>query len=160
MAAGPEVRAQMVSKLAKYRALSGPDRHTLLVAIALLPVWRIAISVLGLARLQARLTKTPVAPGPRPDDGQVAHLAKLVSTAAQHTIAPANCLTRSLLLLWMLRRRGVDAQLRIGVRLADGQLDAHAWVEDKGVPVNDPPEVTRRFAAFHDPVSIRSFTGP
>jgi hypothetical protein len=32
----------------------------------------------------------------------------------------------------MLRARGADAQLRIGVRKDGGMLEAHAWVECEG----------------------------
>ena len=56
------------------------------------------------------------------------------------------CLTRSLCLRWLLGRRGLPAQLRLGVaREADGLL-AHAWVELQGQPVGEETQEVNRFA--------------
>lgn len=82
-------------------------------------------------------------------------LAEAVNIAARHTPFPATCLTRSLLLDWLLQRRGVTSDLRIGVRLTEGALDAHAWVEYKGIPVNDLPYVASQFASFGELVPTK-----
>jgi hypothetical protein len=58
-----------------------------------------------------------------------------------------DCLPRSLMLCWLLRRRGIDSQLHIGVRKGNGKMEAHAWVERNGVILNDQPDVNERFAA-------------
>jgi hypothetical protein len=50
--------------------------------------------------------------------------------------------------------------LRIGVRLSEGKLDAHAWVEHTGIPINDRPDVSTDFAPFAEPVSPNFFTTP
>jgi hypothetical protein len=42
------------------------------------------------------------------------------------------CLTRSLALVYLLRRRGLPAELRIGVRKTGEAFGAHAWVECQG----------------------------
>jgi hypothetical protein len=54
----------------------------------------------------------------------------------------------------------VESQLRIGVRLNQGRLDAHAWVECEGVPVNDRPDVGAQFASFGDIVPLDAFQAP
>ncbi len=56
-------------------------------------------------------------------------IARLVAIAANHGPYRATCLRQSLALWWLLRRRGIPAELRIGVRKDDGDLKAHAWVE-------------------------------
>lgn len=38
------------------------------------------------------------------------------------------CLPRSLTLWWLLRRHGVESELRIGVRREGARIVAHAWV--------------------------------
>jgi hypothetical protein len=49
--------------------------------------------------------------------------------------------------LWaVLRRRGVDSAVVIGVRPGGRPLDAHAWVERDGTPLNELPEVVATFA--------------
>jgi hypothetical protein len=49
---------------------------------------------------------------------------------------PPTCLRRSLVLTALLRRRGLPATVRFGVRRAAGLLEAHAWVECDGVAVD------------------------
>jgi Transglutaminase-like superfamily len=63
--------------------------------------------------------------------------------AVVRTLAPlprgSRCLTRSLVLLSLLARRGVAADLVIAVRpRADPSLDAHAWLEVDGSPLLAP----------------------
>ena len=47
------------------------------------------------------------------------------------------CLRRSLVLLQLLARRGISAQLVIGTR-SDPDFLAHAWIEHDGKPVLSP----------------------
>jgi hypothetical protein len=54
----------------------------------------------------------------------------------------------------------VNSDLRIGVRLIEGRLEAHAWVEYQGKPINDTQDVSERFAAFDGPLSPKSFLSP
>ena len=66
------------------------------------------------------------------------------------------CLTRSLALAWLLKRRGIPFVLRIGVPRGttiawEGKpvtLSAHAWVEHAGIVLNDRQDVALRFSAF------------
>ena len=41
-----------------------------------------------------------------------------------------------------------------------GALNAHAWVEYSGTPINDTPDVSERFASFPDIVPLGSFDSP
>jgi hypothetical protein len=73
-------------------------------------------------------------------------LAWLVDAAARNHVVAMTCLRRSLTLQKMLKRRGVQAQVVIGVRKdADKPLDAHAWVELQGAVLNDRPDIAERF---------------
>ena len=49
---------------------------------------------------------------------------------------PSTCLRRSLVLTALLRRRGLPATVRFGVRRQAGPLLAHAWVECDGALVD------------------------
>lgn len=75
-------------------------------------------------------------------------LATLIQIAGRYVPFFSNCLTRSLLLCWILRRRGIPNRLCIGVRLKLGILDAHAWVEYAGIPINETQDVSERFVPF------------
>lgn len=59
---------------------------------------------------------------------------------------PGNCLSRSLALLWFLKRSGYTPDLRLGVSLAGGAFSAHAWIELDGLVLNDRRDVASRFA--------------
>jgi hypothetical protein len=151
---------RLTRNLSRFLALSAPERRTFLAAMALLPLFWIGLRVLGLQRLQTRLQRKPLALANGLDTDELTRLGTLINSAAHHALGPANCLTRSLYLWWLLRRRGIDSQLRIGVRLTDGALDAHAWVEHAGIPVNDRQDVSTDFAPFAEPVSPSLFTTP
>jgi hypothetical protein len=78
-----------------------------------------------------------------------------VDLAARHHLYPMTCLPRSLVLHLMLARMGIKSELRIGVRKADGRLQAHAWVERGTRPVGESVLVTSRFAPFCTPRASR-----
>jgi hypothetical protein len=142
------IMKRIAANWAKFRALSSPERRTLLAAIAWLPLFRLALRILGLRRFQACLQRaSPTIDSSRSLD-EIVRIATLVNIAALRLPLPATCLTRSLLLGWLLRRRGVASQLRIGVRLAQGVVEAHAWVEYAGIPINDRADVGERFTPF------------
>lgn len=147
----------MTSKLARFRALPHADQGALLGAVLLLPLCRLGLAVFGFARFEAWLERgTPTSPSAFPI-GRANEFGRLVNVAANHTMGRPSCLARSLVLRWMLRRRGMKSELRIGVRLIDGQLDAHAWIECAGTPINEAPEVSSRYAPFAGPMPIRAF---
>jgi Transglutaminase-like superfamily len=149
-------------RVAQFRALSAAQQRVLLAAWLWLPLVWLGLRVMGLPRLQAWLQRRPLAPEPAKALAlpHIQALGDAVNIAARHTPFPVTCLTRSLLLGWLLRRRGVPSSLRIGVRLTQGAFAAHAWVECAGVPVNDRPDIAAQFASFGDIVPLQAFQTP
>ena len=148
---------RFIENFGKLCALSRREQWTILVAAACMPAFWLGLRVLGLRRFQAWL-QAPALPGnPVLPVEQLLRLGVLVNVAARHVPCPVTCLTRSLVLGWLLHRRGVATDLRIGVRLESGVLDAHAWLEYRGVPVNDRQDVGMHFAPFGDGLSVASF---
>lgn len=74
--------------------------------------------------------------------------ARLVQIAAARGVYRASCLPQSLVLWWLLKRQGMEAALRIGVRKVADRFEAHAWVEHGGVVLLDDADVHERYAAF------------
>jgi len=72
-----------------------------------------------------RVTGRPAAP-------DVERLTWLVDVASRAVPFRATCLTRALVLGWLLARQGVPVRLRFGVTRAGGELRAHAWLESSG----------------------------
>jgi hypothetical protein len=145
-------------KLSRFLALSAADRRSFLAAMMMLPLFRVGLRVFGRRGLKIRLQRDLPPAANTPTVDELTRLGALVNSAAHHTLGPDNCLTRSLYLWWLLQRKGIDSQVRIGVRLGrNGVFGAHAWVEYAGVPINDRPDVDDTFDTFSEPVSTRLF---
>ena len=85
-------------------------------------------------------------------------IAALVTASSRRMPIRATCLVRSLALNRMLRRRGIDSRLRIGVRLLEAsRLDAHCWVELDGVPLNDVADIASHYAAIGGALTAQAF---
>ncbi|MGE3804417.1 MAG: lasso peptide biosynthesis B2 protein [Gemmataceae bacterium] len=90
-----------------------------------------AAALIRISAGRPRLLKAALEARPGRLDAILAEqLVQAVVWSAQHHLKWMGCLERSLALLWMLRRRGVYALLRLGCRRHDGQLFFHAWVID------------------------------
>jgi hypothetical protein len=130
------------------------ERSSLAQALVLLPLTALALWLVGFRRWHAalaRLAPAGAAPAARDEGAEIARaraVARMVEAAARRGPCRATCLPRSLVLWWLLRRRGIDADLRIGVRKDAGRLEAHAWVELRGAVLNDGDDVRARYAAF------------
>jgi hypothetical protein len=64
-------------------------------------------------------------------------LGRIVERRLSHLPGDTRCLTRSVVLVRMLARRGIDARLVIGAH-TQPDFTAHAWVELDGHPLLDP----------------------
>jgi hypothetical protein len=73
----------------------------------------------------------------RADGAAAGDIARLVALATSQQISSAACLPRALTAQRLLRRRNIDAQLRIGGRIEHAVLHGHAWIETGGRPVGD-----------------------
>ncbi|NJL81868.1 MAG: lasso peptide biosynthesis B2 protein [Chloroflexaceae bacterium] len=117
-------------------------------ALALLVAVRGLLPLLGLkatARwLSCWLTAPPIQ---TVDETGARAIARQCQLAARYT-RTGNCLQRSLVLHCLLRSRGIESELRLGVRRASAQFQAHAWVESGDAVLNDTPEAVSAYAAF------------
>ncbi|MCB1033151.1 MAG: lasso peptide biosynthesis B2 protein [Acidobacteria bacterium] len=75
-----------------------------------------------------------------------------VERAARGLPFSTSCLDRSAALLDLLRREGLEGDLRIGVRRGLEGVEAHAWVELNGEVLNDSADVHQRYSAFQGTV--------
>jgi Transglutaminase-like superfamily len=142
-----------VNKIGGLRELSWPERGTLLSAAFALPITALGLRILGFTRLRgllARELSSEKKPSPEPKSltDQARTMARMVRLASDHGIFRGNCLERSLTLWWLLGRHGIETDLRIGVRRALGQFEAHAWVELDGIALNDSNDVGQRYSPF------------
>jgi uncharacterized membrane protein (UPF0136 family) len=76
-------------------------------------------------------------------------LERLVWLASRLHLLSITCLLRAFTLRWMLRRRGIPADLRIGVNRSRIGIHAHAWVDVNGQAVGEPEDITDRFSILN-----------
>ena len=137
--------------LQRWMELSIGERLTFLQALFLLPL---AGLVLRLGRYQSVLSAlqkaTPLKERRLKADllPEARRTAVLVNAAAWRGLYDATCLRRSLVLWWLLRRRGIDSSLHIGARMEGDEFFAHAWVEFQDKVLNDSPDVRKRFVTM------------
>lgn len=80
-------------------------------------------------------------------------IARLENSAARRLFFRANCLEHSMVLWWLLRRRQIPAELRIGARKLEGRFEAHAWVEYAGAMLGDWGVDHLHFSPFDGPIA-------
>jgi Transglutaminase-like superfamily len=134
-----------------FRGLSWAERWVLAQTLALLPVTVGSLRLLGFRRTKALLLAADSSARRRRDLPAAQALARVVHGAALWSPLPANCLPRALVLCRVLERRGLDAELRLGVDKPDGEFAAHAWVEHGGTALAEPEHDGRRFAPLGEP---------
>jgi hypothetical protein len=120
----------MLRKIKRFLELSGRERRDFVRAVAWLPVVALGLRTVGYRRLYRWLIPEQAgSPDLTPADRQRAQsIQRMVAAACGVWPLRPTCLTRSLVLLRLLRRQGLPAELKIGVRKPAGRLEAHAWV--------------------------------
>jgi hypothetical protein len=143
-----------MNKWRKFIGLSARERILLSQSLALLPFAALALRVMGLGNYQrlmhtlSRGGKPIVDEDARKLRDRVRKTARLVEAAGRYGPYRAKCLPESLTLWWLLRRQGIESQIRFGARKNDRRMEAHAWVEFEGTPLNDSRDVSERFKPF------------
>jgi hypothetical protein len=139
--------------LFKFQKLSWSEKKWVLYSLVSLPLVSFSLHRWGyrrcrefLERLSGSATCSVV------DDDQFMIqrevIAKSVLRVVAHSPHRANCLERSLVLWWLLRRVGIESVIRFGGRFEDAGFTGHAWVEVGGVVVGDLKDVSSRFLPF------------
>lgn len=135
------------------KALSFDEWLLLLVSMVLLPLIAISLKAKGYKWTQTFLTKhlPDRSRSTNSEDAQLKdaqQLARIVTIASSKGAYHASCLKKSLLIWWLLARRGTQTELRIGVKNKTGDFKAHAWVEYQGKVLVDQTDIGEQFSAF------------
>jgi len=96
-----------------------------------LPVELALLRRVSLDTLVARLARADRTDRGGPETIDVGRAARLVDAVAA-CYPNITCLKKSLILLRLLRKRGIPAELRLGVRKVDDDFRSHAWIECAG----------------------------
>ena len=146
-------------KAETWHSLSKSDRALVIKAMFLLPIVATSLKTVGLRRTQSWLTRNslgPILPPTEQTRANVRRAAQMVAVACRRHPLRSNCLPRTIVLWSLLRRRGIDADVRIGVRCdTEGAVKAHAWLEWNGEVLNDAADVARQYLPFNRPAFDR-----
>jgi hypothetical protein len=134
--------------------MSGSSRAVALQAAAALLATKLGLRVVGFRRWKTLLVWLT----PHPDELRATadpsrietaqEIARIQEAVSRHLTFHVNCLDQSLVLWWLLGRRGIPAELRIGARKEAGRFEAHAWVELGSLVLNDFGEAHLHFVPF------------
>jgi hypothetical protein len=107
------------------------------IEVVSLAVWvEIALRLMPFSEMLQRLKqRSPHVMGSGSGD-EYKRLHRYVSIAYEVLPFPATCLRRSVVLHGLLERRAVPSRVCFGVAKNGVVLDAHAWVECAGVPLD------------------------
>lgn len=139
-------------RLKTFLSLALADKAAFIRAWLYLAAATLSVRTAGLARTLAWLVPqaTPTAANPTdPRDRRHWPRAALwLPIAMRYCPGSRKCLERSVALHALLRRAGIPSELRIGIGTTDPKVEAHAWIEVAGIPVNDSADVAQRYKVF------------
>lgn len=146
-------------KYGTFGQFSPAERSLLLQSLLLFSLVSLSLQLWGLRRTQQLLSflsrREKTAPL-KADNCSQESIARLVAIASRNSFPRGNCLRRSLVLWYLLRRQGIESDLRFGVRREGGDFQAHAWVEREGLVLNDSQDVSLHYAPFARPIPVVS----
>jgi len=117
-----------------------------LFCLASLVIIHWSLKAFGLRRVLVHIYRLGVGSGFNVSDDWLKETSLRVVLARAWYPFSTQCLHQSLCLLWLVRRAGADAKLRVGVLAYPFQ--AHAWVEHRGKPLNESDEQLRLYSPF------------
>ena len=118
-------------KLRRIYNISFSDLVIIGEAMALAVPVEVGLRCLSVDTLVARLGRTR-RDGRRKARVDVERAAQLVEAVAVLYPFKATCLKNSLILFRILRRRGIPAEVRLGVRKVQDDFNSHAWIDCEG----------------------------
>ncbi len=144
----------MIKRLKQFRELSFPQKKVLCLAMFSLPLIALLLHAMGYKRTKSLLSRLMPAQNSRHapvgDELHKVHdLARITHIAARHNVYKANCLKQALLLWFLLGRRSISSEIKIGMQKdSHCTFSAHAWVECNGEPLIDSKDTIDKFSAF------------
>lgn len=81
---------------------------------------------------------------------QIKYIRRVVLHASRNHLYRLTCLRQSLVMQWMLARRHIPTNLRIGVKKENNKFSAHAWLEYEGKKVGNRRNKLERFTTLYD----------
>jgi len=161
-----ETRETLTGKWRRFRKRPVEDRALILRALLALPLTGIGLRVFGFRRWKEFMEgfslprRTSFSLESATQFEIAGRAVRAIRSVELHGPATPNCLERSMVLWWLLRREGIAGELHIGARKSGPRFEAHAWVELGGKVLNDSAEVHNHYARFDAPIAASEETSP
>jgi len=124
---------KILNQIGKFYALHWQEKKCLLKAYFLLGIMRFAILTVSFKRLSKSLqhhhNQAPQKPLDEAQFTQAKTIGWAVVTAAGYTPWNSNCLAQALTAQRMLKQQHIPGMFFLGVKKAEQQLEAHAWLQ-------------------------------
>ena len=127
------------------RAMSWAQWWAAVQVTAWVCVTRPALAVLPWRWVSAAFERTPVRDVPT-DRKRVRALLWALRAIPKRLMPRRPCLTQALIGQRLLRQQGLSPDLKIGVLFEAGELQAHAWLEQDGVPIVGGADSPHKYA--------------
>jgi hypothetical protein len=140
--------------LRRFWQLPGSERSIVLQSAFWLTATWFALRLIGFRRWSGFTERRAIFVNPAANSPQLLearNITRLLSAAANHLFVRTNCLEQATALCYVLRRRGIPAGVRFGARKESAGLEAHAWVEHVGIPLNEDRGEHLHFLPFENP---------
>jgi hypothetical protein len=133
------------SDLAKLGSLTARDRWLVVRAALALPVSVVLLRVAGYQRARRLGRRLARRTAPADVEPRIAATVRAVDLATTRLPIRSACLSQSLALSYLLDRQGIPTEICFGVRAGGAPLDAHAWVEHDGHPINETADIVATY---------------
>ena len=152
----------MARKLWRFCQLSVAEQQLIVLITVMLPLLELSLRLVGfnvvyriLHRSHPQNAVVALSLDAMQTERTIVHFNHRLRQISRRHPFPGRCLAQSLLLWWLLRRRGIESLLRFGQRTANGLFAAHAWVEYVGQPINADKAVSQTFFPFAEAIRLQ-----
>lgn len=144
----------MLRKAIKFARLSAGEQKLLLQIALLVPALELSLKTMGFRRASGLLVRlSPYrTSGGNANPKKPGEYRSVMLLYYRNFPFKGNCLARSMTLWYLLRRDGIESDLRFGTRKKDGKLLAHAWVEHRGQSLDHDFEPDSSYIPFTEPI--------
>ncbi len=143
----------MYQSLRRLRSLSFSKTVIVFQLLLLVPVVEVCLYLFGFSRTYRLLSRLPACVDAAAHKGLIQPYRWAYSALTRRGWLPGRCLSQSLALRWLLLGQGVNPDLQFGAQWSEQKINAHAWLEYKGIPINDRTDVAKRFVPFERPIT-------
>ena len=147
--------------LVQLMTLPAEELRLLYTALLMLPVTGVLLRTVGynrtvklLSQFRGRSHDSDTLSNTSSIEGMIMaqRVTRMVSVASRHGLYRPGCLRQSLVLWWMLGRRGLSAEIRFGVpKVSSDKFVGHAWVEYQGSSLIAPAAMFRARSNCSEP---------